>query len=81
MIYNPITSTILMCPRFNIVSWGHDFQFCTILVSDCLIVGLLWLHHTQSSANATMATIAIGKVGKLVLPRTSCFKNTKMQRV
>jgi hypothetical protein len=26
-----------------------------------LIVGLLWLHHIQSLANVTMATIAIGK--------------------
>jgi hypothetical protein len=26
------------------------------MVWDCLIVGLLWLHHTQSLTNATMAT-------------------------
>jgi hypothetical protein len=61
------------------------------MVWDCLIVGLLWLHHIQSLANITMATIArnllwgkndiklyyfkqmsyVGKVGELVLPRTS----------
>jgi hypothetical protein len=39
------------------------------MVWDCLIIGLLWLHHIEPLANAT---IAIGKVGKLVLPRTSC---------
>jgi F0F1-type ATP synthase assembly protein I len=42
------------------------------MVWDCLIVGLLWLHHIEPLANATMETIAIGKVGKLVLPITSC---------
>jgi F0F1-type ATP synthase assembly protein I len=42
------------------------------MVLDYLIVGLLWLHHIQPLANATMATIAFGKIGKLVLPRTSC---------
>jgi hypothetical protein len=26
------------------------------MVWDCLIVGLLWLHHIQSLANVTMAT-------------------------
>jgi hypothetical protein len=43
------------------------------MVWDCLIFGLLWLHHIQSLANVTMVTIAIGKVGILVLPRTSYF--------
>jgi hypothetical protein len=43
------------------------------MVWDCLIVELLWLHQIQSLANVTMATIAIGKVGKLVLPRTFLF--------
>jgi hypothetical protein len=39
-----------------------------------LIVGLLlWLHHIQSLANVNVATIAIGKVGRLDLPRTSCY--------
>jgi hypothetical protein len=52
----------------------HDFQPFTAMVWNLLIVGLLWLHHIQSLANVTMATIAIGKVGKLVLPRNSCFK-------
>jgi hypothetical protein len=42
------------------------------MVCDCLIVGLLWLHHIQSLANVAMVTIAIRKVGKLVLPRTFC---------
>jgi hypothetical protein len=41
------------------------------MVLDYLIVGLLWLHHIQSLANVTVATITIGKVSKLVLPRTS----------
>jgi len=71
VIFNPISSTILKWLRFKVVSWRHDFQPCTAMVWDCLIVGLLWLHHIQSLANVTMATIAIGKVGKLVLPRTS----------
>jgi hypothetical protein len=56
--------------EFKSISWRHDFQPCTAMVWVCLIAGLLWL---QSLANVTMATIAIGKVGKLVLPRTSCF--------
>jgi hypothetical protein len=43
------------------------------MVWDCLIVGLLWLHHIRSLADVTMATIAIGKVGKLIFPRTSCY--------
>jgi hypothetical protein len=28
------------------------------VVCDCLTVGLLWLHHIQSLAKVTMATIA-----------------------
>jgi F0F1-type ATP synthase assembly protein I len=55
----------------EVQSWKHDFQPCTAVVWDCLTVGLLWLHHIQSLANVTMATIATGQVGKLVLPRTS----------
>jgi hypothetical protein len=43
------------------------------MVWDCLIVGLLWLDHIQSLANVTAAAIATGKVGKLVLPTTSCY--------
>jgi hypothetical protein len=39
--------------RFKVVSWMHDFQPCTAMVWDCLIVGLLWLHHIQTvSTNA-----------------------------
>jgi hypothetical protein len=38
-----------------------------------LLVGLLWLHHIHSLANVTIATIAIGKVSKIVVPRTSCI--------
>jgi hypothetical protein len=34
------------------------------MVWDCLIVGLLWLHHIQSSANVTMATITHFSVGQ-----------------
>jgi hypothetical protein len=75
VITNPISSTILKWLRFRFVSWRHGFQPCTAMVWDCLIVGLLWLHHIQSLSNVTMVTIAIGKVGKLVLPSTSCIKN------
>jgi hypothetical protein len=42
------------------------------MVWDCLIVELLWLHHIQSLASVTMATIAIAKVSKLIHSRTSC---------
>jgi hypothetical protein len=74
IIFNPISSTFLKWLRFKVVSWRHDFQPFTAMVWNLLIVGLLWLHHIQSLANVTMTTIAIGKVGKLVLPRNSCFK-------
>jgi hypothetical protein len=37
-----------------------DFQPCTAMVWDYLIVGL-WLHHILSLANVTMATIAVGE--------------------
>jgi hypothetical protein len=70
VIFNPISSTILKWLSFKVVSWRHDFQPCTAMVWDCLIVGLLWLHHIQPLANVAMETVAIGKVGKLVLPRT-----------
>jgi hypothetical protein len=73
IISNTIPSTILKWLGFKVVCWRHDFQSCTAMVWDCLLVGLLWLHHIQSLANITTATIAIGKVGKLVLPRTSCY--------
>jgi hypothetical protein len=43
------------------------------MVWDCLHAGLQWLHDIQSLANVTMANIATGKVGKLVLLRTSCL--------
>jgi hypothetical protein len=69
---NAIASAALKLLRFIVVCWRHDFQPCTAMVWDCLIVGSLCLHHIQSLANVTMATAAIGKVGKLVLPRTSC---------
>jgi membrane protein CcdC involved in cytochrome C biogenesis len=39
-----------------------------------LVGGMIFsLHYLQALANVTMATIAIGKIGKLVLPRTSRF--------
>jgi hypothetical protein len=57
IIFNPISSTILNWLRFRVVSWRHDFQPCTTMVWDCLIVGLLWLHHIQSLSNVTMTTI------------------------
>jgi hypothetical protein len=41
IIFNPISSTILKCLKFKVVSWRHDFQPCTAMVWDCLIVGLL----------------------------------------
>jgi hypothetical protein len=85
IIFNPISSTVLKWLRFKVVSWRHDFELCTAMVWDCFIVGWLWLDHLQSLANVTMATIAIGKVGKLVLPRTSCRRhvilNTVLTRV
>jgi hypothetical protein len=43
-----------------LVSRRHNFQPFTAVVWDCLIVGLLWLHHLQSLANVTMETIACG---------------------
>jgi hypothetical protein len=48
---------------------------CTAMVWDCLIVGLLWLHNIQylGRPNVTKATFAFRKVGRLVLPRTSCY--------
>jgi hypothetical protein len=39
VIFNPISSTILRRLRFRVVSWGHDFQACTAMVWDFLIVG------------------------------------------
>jgi hypothetical protein len=42
--------------------FSHAWQWFVI------VVGLLWLRYTQSLADVTMATIPIGKVGKLVLP-------------
>jgi hypothetical protein len=73
IIFNPTSSTILKWLRFKVVSWRHDVQPCTAVVWDHLIVGLLWLHHIQSLANVTMATIATGKVGNLVRARIYCF--------
>jgi hypothetical protein len=40
---------------------------------DCSIVILVIGYHIQPLANVTVETIVIGKVGKLVLSRTSCF--------
>jgi hypothetical protein len=77
VIFNPISLTVLKLLTLKCVSWKHDFQPCTAMVWDCLIVGLLWLHHVQSLANVTMAATAIGKADKLVLPRTSCKLNNK----
>jgi hypothetical protein len=71
VIFNPIYSTILKLLKFKIVGWRHDFQPCTAMVWDCLIDGLLWLHHTRSIANVTMVTIVIGKVGKFLF--SCCF--------
>jgi hypothetical protein len=68
--FNTSSSTILKWLRFKVFSWRHDFQPCKAMVWDCLIVGLLWLHHIQFLSNVTMATIATGKEGKSVLPRT-----------
>jgi hypothetical protein len=48
IIFNPISSTILKWLRFTVVSWRHDFQPFTAMVWNCLIVGLLWLHHLQN---------------------------------
>jgi hypothetical protein len=82
IISNPIAPTILKWLRFKFVSWRHDFKAYTAMVWDCLIVGLLWLHQIQSLADVTMETIAIGKVSKLVLPRTSClYSKTSLPNV
>jgi hypothetical protein len=62
IIFNPISSTILRWLRFKVVSWRHGFQPCRAMVWVSLIVGLFWLHHTQSLANVTMATIACNDV-------------------
>jgi hypothetical protein len=64
IIFNPLSSTILKRLWFKVVSWEHDFQPCTAMIWDCLIVGLLlglfdglfWLHHIQSLANVTNVT-------------------------
>jgi hypothetical protein len=72
IIFNHRSSTIMKWLVSKVVSWRHDFQPCIAMLCDCLVVGLLWLHHVQSLDNVNMATTAIGKVSKLVLPRTSC---------
>jgi hypothetical protein len=74
VIFNPISSTILKWLRFKVVSWRHDVQPCITMVWDCLIVGLFWLHHTQSLANVTMATIAYSDVCRQSRPIT-CSQN------
>jgi hypothetical protein len=56
IIFNPISSAILKWLRFKVVNCRHDFQPCTAMVWDCLIVVLLCLHHKQSLADVTMAT-------------------------
>jgi hypothetical protein len=62
IIFNPTPSIILKWLRFKAVSWGHDFEPCTPMVWDCLTAGLLCLHHIQSLANVTMATIACNDI-------------------
>jgi hypothetical protein len=59
IIFNPVSSAILRWLIFEVVSWGHDFQPCTAMVWDCLIVGLFWLHHIQSLANATFVVYCL----------------------
>jgi hypothetical protein len=58
LIFNPVPSIILIWLKFRFVSWRHDFQPCTALVWNCLIVGLLWLRHIQLLANVTVKIIA-----------------------
>jgi hypothetical protein len=58
IIINPISSNILKWLSFKFVSWRHDFQPFTVIVYDCLIVGLLWFHYIKSLANVTIANIA-----------------------
>jgi phage-related holin len=50
-MFNPIYSTILKRLKFKFVSWRRDIYPCTAMVLDCLIDGLLSLHHIQSLAN------------------------------
>jgi hypothetical protein len=85
IIFNPISSTILKWLWFKVISWGCDFQPCTQWFGivylfgyywDCLIVGLFWLRHVEYLGIVTMVTLHamtyVGKVGELVLSRTSC---------
>jgi hypothetical protein len=73
IIFNPISLTILKWLRFTVVRWRHDFQPCTAMVWDCLIVGLLlgllgcWVvglfgYITYTLANVAMAIIACSDV-------------------
>jgi hypothetical protein len=78
--FNLISSTILKWLRFSGVTWRHEFQPRTAKGWDFLTVGLLWLHHIQSLANVTMAAIVIGKVGNLVLPRTSFYTSRRDEK-
>jgi hypothetical protein len=79
IIFNPIFSTILKWLRFKVVSWRHDFQPCTAMVWDCMIIGLLlglivwlfWLHYIHSLANVTVATIACNDVYRESMPISS----------
>jgi hypothetical protein len=62
IIFNPVFSTVLKWLRFKVV------QPCTAVVWDCYNCWVIMVSHIQSLSNVTMATIAIGKVGKLVPP-------------
>jgi hypothetical protein len=63
---NPISSTTLKWLTFKVVSWRHDFQPRTTnglgLLNCCVIIGIdcwdILVHHIQSLASVTMATIA-----------------------
>jgi hypothetical protein len=39
VIFIPIYSTILKWMRLKVVSWRYDFQPCTAMVLDCLLLG------------------------------------------
>jgi hypothetical protein len=65
IIFNTISSKILKWLRFKVVSWRHDFQPCTAMVWDCVIVGLFWLHHIQCYYGKYCMEFTVGRKRRL----------------